>query len=373
MAYTAMNLQPMGKQILSRGGSTDGASMQSYAQTAGAIGGAAICAASGAGAAASAICAQVGGAIVRVIAGSIGSPATAGNAYGLYDLWSGVMVPSTRMAQEGSLAVRAYLTVRDQLIDDLSAALKPIQSLSAARSWADQRLTQLGLPGAPILPEWAPRADLWQAYFDNAVWSKNPVGDPPTWLSSMSKQLYPNKNFCSYGEIWGYESPSINALSAKVGLSCSDLLLLQFYPMGAPAPMGEPINWAMVGAWELAQRATAPYASIPRHSSNVLRVARPGVQVPQLPAKSPQPVVVARVTPSQHATGLLLKLQEATALLQAEVAAKLKQVGVAKVFAELQAQKAKLATSDRKLMIAGGVLALAGAGALVYHFHKRRA
>jgi hypothetical protein len=366
MSYTAMNLQPMGKQIVARGGSTDGSSMQVYAQTAGQIGGAAICAATGAGVAASAICAQVGGAIVKIIAGKIGSPATAGAAYTLYDIWKTQIVPAARIAQEGSLAIRAYLTMRDQLIDNLAQQLKPLQDLSVSRTWADSRLAQLGLPGAPVMGSWAPRADLWQAYKDNAVWSKNPIGAPPTWNSSLATPLYPKANFCSTGSIWGYESPSMNQLSASVGLTCADLLLLWLYPMGAPSPPGEPIDWAMVGAWELAQRFTAlPFASIPLHGASTLRVARPGVQVPQLPYKAAQPVVTATVTPSQYATQLVLKLQEADVQLRKEAQLKMTSSAAAKIIA---LQKAKQEQS-RKL---GALLLVAGAAAAALLVYRRR-
>jgi hypothetical protein len=364
MAYTAMNLQPMGKQIIARGGSTDSSSMQVYAQTAGAIGGAAICAASGAGAVAASICAQVGGAIVKVIAGNIGTPATSGNAYGLFNLWKDAMVPQARIAQEGSMAVRAYLTMRDQLIDELAQQLRPLQSVESGRAWADARLSQLGLPPAPVLPQWAPRDDLWQAYKDNQVWSKNPLGDPPTWKSSLTTPLFPTKNYCTYGEIWGYQSPSINQLRDKVGLSCSDLLLLWLYPMGAPAPPGEPINWAMVGAWELAQRFTQlSMISIPVHQASAVRVVRPGVKVTQLPYKSPQQVVTATVTPSQHATLLVLNLQEASAKLKQEVKARLAS-SAAVALVQLRTE------SDRKLTwaVAAGVL---GVGAAGYWWHRR--
>lgn len=368
MAYTAMHLQPMGKQIVARGGSTDGSSMQVYAQTAGQIGGAAICAASGAGVAASAICAQVGGAIVKLIAGKIGSPATAGAAYGLYDLWK-IIVSQARIAQEGSLAIRAYLTMRDQLIDSLAQQLKPLQNLATSRSWADNRLAQLGLPGAPVLGGWAPRADLWQAYKDNAVWSKNPIGAPPTWNSSLPTPLHSKTNFCSTGSIWGNGSPSMNQLATKVGLSCADLLLLWLYPMGAPTPPGEPIDWSLVGAWEVAQRFTeVPYASIPRHGSSALRVARAGVQVPQQPFKEAQPVVTATVTPSQYATQLLLKLQEADVQLRKEAQSKMSSSAAVKLIALQKARQEQSKKLGALLLVAGG----ATAALLIYRRRRTR-
>lgn len=372
------------KEIVKRGGSTDSGSMKAYGTAAGAAGGAALCTAYGGGAVAP-LCAKIGGAIVGLIAGHIGTAATMGAAWTLADDWNALR-PTIQEAQRGVMAVRSYLTMRDHLITQAASVA------GTDRGWADAWLIQRGVVGAPIRPAWRPRDEYWQAFKAFMIWAENPKGYPPhygrTDLPTMSycssTGLGPGKNVP-----WGYKSPTANAVAKQIGISCSELLALIFYPGGPMSAPGDPINWGMVGAWQIVKSYMAIPALPPKKEIYVVSPQISKSHLDQLnhplPKGSPPKWrITASDNPAALATTLLFKLQEAKSALLNEAQSKAKGKAAAKaaatargaaVHATTTKLKAQYSEAERRATMTkyGAIALVVGAGAVAtYMVVKRR-
>lgn len=357
-AYTGFNTGPVGKEIVARGGGTSSSDLKAYASAGAGAGGAALCTAYG-GAAVAPLCAQAASAVAEVLVGHIGSPATAGAAYTLVDLWNATR-KIAETAGDGAFKVRAYLTMRDQAIDDVSAGSATV------RAWADKRLTEMGLPPAPIRKEWAPRQDLWDVYKATAVWAQNPIGAPPGWNEGLA-EIFKKVDFETfYGKSepnpWGYGTPSVASVAKQVGLPPEEMLTLIYYRTGPMAAPGEPINFGLVGAWEVLARKVTDWESFPK------KVRPPGSSISSLALTRTVPTsqtpasyeyqVTQGLSPSQEATALLYALQEAKPKLQKE--AETNSLIKAAV-AIMKIKKAETEAKARKRRLAAALLVGAGA------------
>lgn len=322
-AYTGYNTGPLGKELVARNGATDSSSLKAYASISAGAGGAALCTAYG-GAAVAPLCAQAASAIADVIIGSIGQPTTTSKSYTLVHEWNERILPQIRAATEGQLAIRGYLAMRDQAIDD--AAKTGVTS-----AWADKWLTDKGIPGAPILAQWAPRQDLYEAYKSIAIWAQNPINYAPHLRSISWLPPKGSTNFCSTNAISRHQDgPSAQLVAGQIGMSCPEFLTTFYYPFGPMAAPGEPINWGMVGAWQVVARflkAPAgktgyywPDVCIGIPMLNVSPHASGNISVCKGPPKNPLPseMVQATVIPSQLAAELSFKLQDAKPKLLAD-------------------------------------------------------
>ncbi len=393
-AYTSFNVGPMSKEIVAHGGATDSNAMAAYAKIAGAAGAGALCAAYSAGAAAG-LCASVGAALVDVFAGHVGAPATSGAGMDAVGYWNQVTRPQVLLAVNGQMAIRAYLTMRDQAIDDLAHLAQTVKGgLNPARAWVDQQLTQRGMPPAPIRPEWAPRADFWDTYKATAFWSQNPLGPPPHLLGS--KYPYASGDWCSnHGDSDAFLGKTASQMAqlifgAPPG-ACAEFLLVYFYPFGAPSPPGDPIDWGMIGAWEIAHRWSSGYAGgqLNQYAQGLCRIPTThGWSIVKKPDASvanvnfwlnenkgrwnqPAEVITAAVVPSQIATGLILNLQDSVNAIRDQIL-KMTQGLVGASPAAIQAQQAALAqaASTKRVIAAGIVLAASAAAVMIYRRRK---
>lgn len=371
-AYTGYNTGPVGKEIVARGGGTSSSDLKAYASAGAGAGGAALCTAYG-GAAVAPLCAQAASAIAEILLGHVGSPATAGAAYTLVDQWNATR-KIAETAADGAFKVRAYLAMRDQAIDDVA------KGSDTVRAWADKRLSEMGLPAAPIRKEWAPRQDLWDVYKATAVWAQNPIGAPPSYsevlvahFKNIDFETMTGKGSCEC-EPWGYGSPTLASIAKKVGLAPEEMLTLLQYRTGPMAdPAVEPINFGMVGAWEVLARNVTPEELFHK------KVRPPSVGPAVFVVRSPPKVQNARyeyqftngLSPAQEATALLFALQEAKVKLQKEASVN-SVIKVAVAMSKIKkAEAEKKAAEKRKAAIAVAVVA-AGAAAGGWWWWKRR-
>jgi hypothetical protein len=261
--YLGLNLasDAITKAILDTG-SADESALASYGAMAGAAGGAAVCAATGAGAIAAPACAAVGGAIGKILAGQIGKAAGGGSvAWKFVDTWNISIVPTAKEAQRGALAVRVYLTNRDELLDEAADIIGGNRAV--AHMWANQWLASRGAPPAPVHAMWSP--DVWPARWDAfkriSEWAflENLGGYEFPYTGKLQAALFSDKPTEGY---WTKYHNEICSLKSKTGLSCAQLALLKYYPAGVPSPPGAPIDWSLVGAFQVARTLDArPAAS----------------------------------------------------------------------------------------------------------------
>lgn len=311
IGYMALNkgTDEITKGLLAEKGGSGGA-VQAYAIQAGTQAGGALC--SPYGAVASSLCSKVGGVIGGVIAGMFSSVP---EEWQTPEIWNKYTVPAIRAGQQGIATIRAYLTARDQLLDDVADALSKVQSRETSYAWANQWLIDHGLPAAPIDPRWEPRQDLWDAFKQYAIWAENPTTWPPTSPHDAGKKT------SSYTSIQSNGTGGECVLAKKLAQPCSGILIAMQYPGGIPSPPGTGINWGMVGAFQIASTPTVSgqYAVfIPNMGAKnkATCVVAPQV-VSQYQAQCANSMLVADVIPSQIGTTYALNLQELSAELLA--------------------------------------------------------
>jgi hypothetical protein len=229
-------------EIMAQGGSTSPDALQAYAAAAGGAGAGAACAAYGAAAAVPA-CVAVGSAIAKMVTGGIGKPASSGNALNEADAWNDYVVPVVKIANEGVMAIRAYLTTRDALLTSAANSLN-WKDRSAALAWANIWLKDHGCPAAPLNqlwnPDWYPGR--WEAFKKFAIRAE----DPTVWKGT------PPYNQPEYGA--GISC----ALASQLKLTCATYRTLKAYPSGLPAPPGAPVDWGIIGAFQYLMAAPQP-------------------------------------------------------------------------------------------------------------------
>lgn len=250
--YLGLNLgtDALTKAILDTGGSADESAMAGYGAAAGAAGASAACAATGVGTAMIGACGAVGGAMGKILGGQLGKPAGGGSvAWTFADTWNGTIVPYVKSAQQGSFAIRAYLTNRDAMLDEAATIVGGTRAVALA--WANQWLATRGCPPAPVNAAWSPAKfpERWEAFKRIADWA--------------SKENLGSYDFPYNGKLtatiglqqaatgpWTDKHNEMCALKGKTGLSCFTIALLNAYPTGLPSPPDAPIDWGLVGAFQ---------------------------------------------------------------------------------------------------------------------------
>ncbi len=377
--YTGYNTGPVGAEIVRRGGATDSSSLKAYAAAGAGAGGAALCTAYGAAAAAP-LCASIASTVVGTLL-SVGKATAGPGCYSIAHYWNNNALPRVRAAAEGQLAIRSYLAMRDQAIDEAAKA-------GADKKWADKWLSEHGIPGAPIIPEWSPRQDLYETYKAMAIWSEHPVGADPV-AKAQGYTHGSGINRCATNYLSGQScGPSAQSVADQLGRKCPEFLLTAYhYPFGSPAAPGEPINWAMVGAYQAVQTLPGqaksgqwwPDVCLPMpnmfagQGSRPINSTTPGYSAPQgEDVCKAQPKVnaakwttFAKVIPTQLAAELRFKLQDSKPQLLADA----KKLGVLSSRLVLVRAEPRKGKSSALAIAAVGI---AGLGAGGWWWWKRR-
>ena len=229
--------------ILDSGGSTP---FQSYAQTAGAAGGSAICAPYGP--LASSLCGAVGGTIASILAGGLFKSTE--EKWQTPGEWNSV-VKWIRIGQEGVASIRGYLTQRDFYLDWVAGDAVGTKR-DEALAWANAWLIKNGLPAAPIDPRWVPRKDFWDTYKAVEKWSHQPGVWPPFQKGTGKNAAgQPTSSYYTQSNGVGGWCQLANALKTP-GTNCSSVILSTLYLGGPPAAPETAIDWGMVGAFQIA-------------------------------------------------------------------------------------------------------------------------
>lgn len=348
--------------ILDGGGSPT--EVQGVAKTVGEQAGATICAPYGPLAAKA--CSIGGGIVGGILGGLFGSAGAPVEWWHGPGMWASYFVPRIREAQLGIAAVRRYLTIRDQLLDDCAAILASAKmSRDKAHEWANQWLGSRGFPAAPIHPHWKPRSELWNTWVQFETWANGQIvtfapfltdhngkryGDLTT---SVYKRKVPSSRDCAIklagapgikesqtqcdGYKWiperftasGAVTPTTPqakgwrvdtkgfgqcVLAERLGTSCPQVLANWYYPNGIPAHTDSAIDWGMVGAFQLVA------GGLWRKSADEKR----GIEIPDshtaggfftvctssaIPYAA-EPYIIADTIPSQLAGSLISKLYD---------------------------------------------------------------
>ena len=144
--YTGMGAtysadDPLSKEIIARKGDTSEASLAAYGKIAGAMGGAGVCVAFGAAAAAPA-CGIIGGLVVGWIASQIPVAKGSDITNAVVELWKTWQGPNLKWSTRAMLGVKAYYVMRDTAIDQAIAA-------GATAAWAEEYLNKSGMTLEP--------------------------------------------------------------------------------------------------------------------------------------------------------------------------------------------------------------------------------
>lgn len=230
MAYTGTDKNPdyalAYEVIVEKQGNIDKETFKKYAKIGGAAGGAAICAAYG-GAAVSPICAKIGGDVAAWLADKV--PFASGGSWEPEEWWVNRRVPLLIAQGASVLEVQTYIFERDSFIAQRAEQHK--ESIESV----DQRLTKAGLPGAPILPLWAPREGLYNTWLIVKKWL-----DSPPYTDYPSGLHVDWKNTGSVTSAKKYAKVS--------GLSVEEALKLTWYGVETPAPLSQHIDYSLVAA-----------------------------------------------------------------------------------------------------------------------------
>jgi hypothetical protein len=334
------------KQIIEQGGG-DGSEIVQYAQIGGTAAGAALCAAYGA-AAASPVCGKIGGVVAGILVGDIGKATTASNAYTIIDEWNDDL-PRHHYAQEGILAVRGYLTQRDELMDEVADILKGDRQ--AAYTWANEWLWRKGLLPAPIDPRWKPDAGRWDMANKTSVWAEDPTVYPPyDPYSSGPTNCFTGTTIDSM--MCGYTK-----LASMLKISRSQVILAMTYYMGSPTLPTSPIDWSVVGASQIVRRDPSRKVMIPKGRGVFTYVAHPDYVAKNGTkwVSAGSDLIQADFVPSQRGVELTQGLQtQAGELLKAAKTRAFASVAANILRAEKQ-QKATKAAFLRNLTIASAL------------------
>lgn len=219
---------PLEKEVIKRKGATDESSFKAYGQVTGTIGGAALCVATGVGAAVAVGCGVLGGIIGGIIGGVLGKQIKIltgkTDEEKIASYWNSA-VGEAKEAGRGILAVKAYLTMRDYAL---------------SLGYSEAELVKSGLPPAPVSSRWKPSAARWEQAKQNYAY-----------VQQAAAKGGQKSNDCSIAKSLGITSDE---------LSCADFLYMTFWrgargPVAAPS---DPIDWYAVGRDEVTVQKGGP-------------------------------------------------------------------------------------------------------------------
>jgi hypothetical protein len=218
--YDKLEDNELVKEIISRRGAVDEESLKAYGKVGGTVAGAALCAATGVGAAVAVGCGIVGGIIGEWVASKI--PVAHGSTMEdlVSDTINKMIKPRAKKSTAAILSVKAYLTMRDLAITKGLAT--------------DASLTAAGCPPAPVDKRWAPNAQRYSR-------AKSNYSDVLVKLAQSSAW----KKECAAAK-------NIKVVNSK--FTCQDYLYAVYYDgyLGPVAPASDPIDWYAVGRDEVA-------------------------------------------------------------------------------------------------------------------------